>query len=345
MITGAFLLEILLRGLAIGVMAAMALGLRRAAARVRWTAALAALGVSGFAIADCRVLSEASLIPWWGPSLLASGVVGYVWLFVLAVFEDRPMSPRLAGPAALLTALGMGALALRLEPLALLRDMVSAALALHALSLVLRSWRGDLIEARRRLRAPFFAAVTVYIVAETAMDALGRNGFSLPWSELASAALLALLCLGAAAVFLDDSQGLFGPPAVRRARSAPDADLAALARAMDVEQAWRTEGLTVAALASSVGVPEHRLRRRIHDELGFRNFAAFVNSRRIEAAKAALAEPTLARGTIAALAFDLGFGSLGPFNRAFKEATGLTPRQWREQACAGESFAEIANTA
>jgi AraC-like DNA-binding protein len=95
---------------------------------------------------------------------------------------------------------------------------------------------------------------------------------------------------------------------------------------------WRREGLTIGDLAAEVGVPEHRLRPLINDHLGFRNFAAFVNAHRIEAAKTLLGDPAQARQTVAAIAFDLGFGSLGPFNRAFKEVAGITPTQWRRQA-------------
>jgi AraC-like DNA-binding protein len=60
-----------------------------------------------------------------------------------------------------------------------------------------------------------------------------------------------------------------------------------------------------------------------------------VNSYRIEAAKRRLADPAEARSTVAAIAFDLGYGSLGPFNRAFRIATGSTPTEWRREALAG----------
>src|SRR5262249_54345619 len=95
---------------------------------------------------------------------------------------------------------------------------------------------------------------------------------------------------------------------------------------------WRREGLTIGALADELATPEHRLRRLINDHLGARNFAAFVNAHRIAAAKALLADPTNARKSVSAIAFDLGFGSLGPFNRAFKEVAGVTPTEFRKAA-------------
>jgi AraC-like DNA-binding protein len=94
------------------------------------------------------------------------------------------------------------------------------------------------------------------------------------------------------------------------------------------------ESIGVRVLADEVGLPEHRLRRLINGSLGFRNFSDFLNARRIEAAMVALSSPDDTRASISALAFDLGYASLGPFNRAFKEATGLTPSAWRIQTLA-----------
>jgi AraC-like DNA-binding protein len=123
-----------------------------------------------------------------------------------------------------------------------------------------------------------------------------------------------------------------GAPAVDARIPVADRPLAAsLAAAMDAD-IWRREGLTIGALAADLGAPEHRLRRLINDALGHRNFADFLNARRIEAAKAALADPARAREPVSAIAFDLGYSSLGPFNRAFKEATGQTPTEWRKGA-------------
>ncbi len=46
-------------------------------------------------------------------------------------------------------------------------------------------------------------------------------------------------------------------------------------------------------------------------------------------AKAALADPAQAEVPVITIAMDAGFQSLGPFNRAFKAVTGVTPTEYR----------------
>ena len=64
-------------------------------------------------------------------------------------------------------------------------------------------------------------------------------------------------------------------------------------------------------------------------QLGYRNFNVFLNNHRIEEAKAALSDPTQAEVPVITIAMDAGFQSLGPFNRAFKATTGVTPTEYR----------------
>ena len=97
---------------------------------------------------------------------------------------------------------------------------------------------------------------------------------------------------------------------------------------------YRRDGLTIGELAHGLGVPEYRLRRIINGGLGHRNFAAYLNSHRLAEAKAALADPGQAEVPVLTIALDAGFGSLGPFNRAFKAETGLTPTAFRRAALA-----------
>jgi AraC-like DNA-binding protein len=66
------------------------------------------------------------------------------------------------------------------------------------------------------------------------------------------------------------------------------------------------------------------LRRLINGELGFRNFTAFLNSYRLAEVRDVLADPDQREVPILTIALDAGFGSLGPFNRAFREAEAMT---------------------
>ncbi len=331
------LLEALFRGVAIGALAVMALGLwRSGAGPARLGGVLLCVGVTAYALNSSQPLFEALGWAAYPVRFAALGGAGMFWLFVVTLFEDRPVSPLTLAPWAILTALGLVGVittAPTQNYVWVVHNLVEAVFAIHALAVIVRSWRGDLVEARRRLRGPFLTVVAVFVLTLSAIEVGQSLGVDPWWYDLASGVALAIFSVAGTAVFLQARAELFGAAA-----AAPVADDLALAdrAAMDKlngvmgeGEAWRREGLTIGALADEVGVPEHRLRRLINDRLGHRNFAAFVNARRIEAAKAQLRDPTHAQRSVSAIAFDLGFGSLGPFNRAFKEATGLTPSEWR----------------
>ena len=82
------------------------------------------------------------------------------------------------------------------------------------------------------------------------------------------------------------------------------------------------EGLTIGGLAEKLNMPEHRLRVLINKGLGYRNFPAFLNDHRIAAAKQWLSDPSRGREQIIQIAYGLGYASLAPFNRAFREEGG-----------------------
>jgi AraC-like DNA-binding protein len=87
-------------------------------------------------------------------------------------------------------------------------------------------------------------------------------------------------------------------------------------------------------LAARLGEQEYRLRRVINRAMGHRNFAQFLNSYRLAEVKQALADPAQREVPILTIALDAGFGSLGPFNRAFREAEGMTPSEYRSRTLA-----------
>ena len=98
---------------------------------------------------------------------------------------------------------------------------------------------------------------------------------------------------------------------------------------MGVDCVYRDPELSLASLAQRAGLPEHRLRELIHRELGYRNFPAFVNEHRLQEVERKLADPAFDRRPILTLALEAGFGSIGPFNRAFRERYAMTPTEFR----------------
>ncbi len=336
----ALVYELLLRGIAIGALASTAAGIWRAGpGRPVSVAALGlCVSIAGYAIESSTIARHAL-----GPVAEFANIVsfsgaGFVWLLIVTLFEDRRINAVTLAPATVLTAWGLVGLAVPQGGLAerifASHHIMQAALALHALAIIARGWRGDLVEARRRARGPFLAMVAFYTLTLSSVQTAEIFGLVVAYADLTAALALALLCFTGAVLFLRARGELLGAatgasPSKDSAESVDQPTLDKLDACMAIAEAWRREGLTIGALAEEVGVPEHRLRRLINDHLGFRNFAAFVNARRIEAAKALLTDPVQSRTTISAIAFDLGFGSLGPFNRAFKDATGVTPTEFR----------------
>ncbi len=351
MIDSVTLIDVFIRGLAVGAMLVTPLAVLRSPVTrdIKIATVLLGLSTSAWLVTESRILCAAfgnSLLLW----LPAMPIGALFWLFVLCVFEDRRLSWMLFSPALLLLATGvpmqLGPPAVA-EPLWLLRNVLSGLLAVHACVVVLRGWRGDLVEGRRRSRAIIVTLIGLYAIMEASISILHRVNPDGPWLTVAvgepiGGAMIAGLIMAVAGLFLQARPALFG--ASRRIELATDSRAEAMDRiaierlqATMAAEGWRREGLTIGDLAAELDIPEHRLRRLINQRLGHRNFADFVNGQRIEAAKRRLADPEEARTTVAAIAFDLGFGSLGPFNRAFRAATGATPTEWRRQALARTS--------
>ena len=339
-------LELGLRGVAIGAFAATgaALAASRKMTPTRWVGVLlmACAIAHGF---ESHFYYTAhrhfSLLTWF----LSSMAAGVFWLFCSVLFEDEPKIPawRFAVPG-IVVALWLPGAFLPPSPARAVAWWIFAAsslvIHLHILLMTWRGWRIDLVERRRHLRAPIAAAATGYMLVQTLCDFGLGEGPMLP--SLIQAVALAALGVGSALallraepVLVQASPAAGEPPVVRPVETldltpADRLVLARLDKAMNENEVWRGEDLSIGALAALVGAPEHRLRKLINGVLGHRNFADYVNGRRIEAAKVALADPEQALKSVSTIAFELGFASLGPFNRAFRAATGVTPTAWRQ---------------
>lgn len=349
-------LEILIRGLAAGAMLATGLALlaggRRSPART--AGAVFCFAAASFALHSQGPETRALGIlrgPVW---LLSAGGTGYLWLFAVTLFEDRPFGgDRLVPPAALT---GLAAVAASLpretaDGVWVAHNLLEIGLVAHVLWVVWRDIGGDLVEARRTLRVPFLALLAVFAALFSGLEIAGYLGARAAWAGLLQATALAALAFAGAAVLLVPRTDLFEPPArpvPRAARGAAPVPISprdrpaleALRDLMASGDLWRREGLTIGQLAAALGTQEHRLRRLINGALGYRNFSAFLNARRIEAAREALADPSRASDSISEIAFGLGYSSLGPFNRAFKQATGETPSAYRARALGSAAIPE-----
>ena len=235
-----------------------------------------------------------------------------------------------------------------------------------ALVAALVHWRVDLVEARRQLRGFIVGTGVAYTLVMLAARLSSPRG---RLSDVAASVDVALLLAMVAVVTLRllvlgrmdlfpvaapalppgvPAQPLPAPPLPGQpVPSAPPASLAdtaddpaqarlaaTLQRLMAEGHAYRSEDLTVASLAQRLAVPEYRLRRLINQRLGHRNFSTYVNGWRLAEVRAVLADPARSAVPVLTVALDAGFQSIGPFNRAFKTATGLTPTEFRRQQLA-----------
>ncbi len=202
------------------------------------------------------------------------------------------------------------------------------------------AWRGregDLVEGRRRLRLRMIGAVGATVVLIAIIEVAVQQAGAPHWLNTLVGIGIVFLVFGfCSAMFATRQTDLFGTP-VRATDPAPspvrdDDPLAArLLAHMTSAMPHRDETLTIAKLAAQLGDPEYRLRRIVNGALGHRNFAAFLNGYRLAEVKAALADHDQREVPILTIALDAGFGSLGPFNRAFRETEGMTPSAWRAE--------------
>jgi len=196
---------------------------------------------------------------------------------------------------------------------------------------------GDLDLRRRQLRQWFVPVVSIYLAAVLVTQAIVMfQGGSTPRTLV----LLNLVVIDvAAAIALSTFVQLRVvnwiaavdiPPAVALSRL-EESVLERLNRRFVAERLYAREALTIAQLATLLGTQEHVLRRVINQGLGFRNFNDFLHTHRVKEAAGRLGDPQLRRIPVLTIALEVGYGSIGPFNRAFKERFGVTPTEYRRQ--------------
>lgn len=355
--------DLLLRGAVGGVLTFHLVQLSLPGPRVAARTALAVFTLSLVGYLFCQRAELLFALP--RPLVLAMlalcvSSTGWLWLSARGLFDDRfaLSAIMLAGPLGLV-ALGLAANVPRVEagiaglgdpgatPLSHAHAVAMLAFTAAALWEVARGWRDDLVEPRRSARRWIALCIGLYAAVALIVELALRG-------RTVGALLPALHVLGIGAVALGlavlvarrSLAAILGQP-----RSVPDSEtpvaartpsaaetptakpvspaLARLAQAMSEEHAYRREGLTLAALAQTLDMGEASLRALINQELGYRNFNDFLHHYRLQEAAGRLVTEDL---PILTIALDVGYGSIGPFNRAFRQRFGMTPTEYRAAA-------------
>jgi AraC-like DNA-binding protein len=356
--------DLLLRGAVGGVLVFHVLHLALPGPRPAVRAALAVFTLSLIAYLFCQRAELLFELP--RPLALVTVALcvsstAWLWLAARALFDDRFAFtlPLVAGALGLM-ALGLWENVPRLDAA---RDAQSDPGAswlthLHAVAMlgftaaalweVIRGWSDDLVEPRRAARRWVALGIGVYAAVALIVELAVRArpiGALLPALHVLGIGSIALaLAVLVARRSLDVILGLPVPPTTleapsvtqeaprpldTRVSSPPSPALTRLTRAMTEDRAYRREGLTLAALAENLNLGEAALRSLINQELGYRNFNDFLHHYRLQEATARLTGEDL---PILSIALDCGYGSIGPFNRAFRQRFGMTPTEYRAAA-------------
>ncbi len=293
------------------------------------------------------------------------------WWLVRSAFDDRVDVPWPAwAAAAAMVAAGLlggpvGAeISLSGDGPHALQKVIAAGFVAAGLWRLWRSGAHDLVAGRRRLRGWLLAYIGAHGLAILGVELWLRGARAPLWLDAWNVAAIGLALAVALALMLGFRatavETLFGAEQQRRdsagggeapatAASAAVAETAQAENIVDIDEApwlerldllmsrervYREPELSVAGLATRMGLPEYRLRELINRRLGFRNFPAFVNAHRLCEVESRLADPACDRRPILTLALEAGFGSIGPFNRAFRERHGMSPTEFRSRRSA-----------
>jgi len=216
-------------------------------------------------------------------------------------------------------------------------SLLSSTVLLLTLVEACLGYRSDLPQRERRFRIGFVTGYSSLL----AVAVLWLNGAPEgSWAEQVSAQikmLCAILAIGLG-IWSWRFRRLHPLPRPKRRQrrtikvSSEDQALAdRIMQRLEREKLYLEPDLKLADFSRRIGETSHRVSASITGVLGFPNFNALINQFRINAAKQELQSPETREKSILAIAFDVGFSSIGPFNRAFKRETGTTPSAFRSK--------------
>jgi AraC-like DNA-binding protein len=339
-------LDIALRGATVALLLVLAASLFRGFGTVLAGRLAAAFALGSVAHAVSYSIGSTSQVTIAHAPLIAlsTGNVVVFWLFTRALFDE---TFRLRAWHGLVWAAVVAfsfvncmwlAPASGVQPSIIAINLIALGFIALAVTQTISSWSADLVERRRGVRVVIVGAAALYGGLNAILQILWSGGGTELANTVNSAALAAVVAAISFAMMRVDGAELFPVmPAVEAEVVGPQVSdsgadqklVDALMRLMADERIYRHENISIGTLATKLKIPEYRLRRLINQRLGYRNFNVFLNAHRIAEAKAARADPSQAEVPVITIAMDAGFQSLGPFNRAFKATTGVTPSEYR----------------
>ncbi|WP_448547502.1 helix-turn-helix domain-containing protein [Thalassotalea fusca] len=239
--------------------------------------------------------------------------------------------------------------------------VIEGLVLLHILLVTLKGFNDDLVDSRRTTRKIFIIGVNIYLIFIISLELIDAPLRDFPIFSVSHALLFVLSIWGLSvylfrhaaqhinelevfnsdAPFLDagnverdnNERLLLKSDTNNKPNGIPLVFAPEYKKLLSLMESggFQATGLTITSLAEQLALPEHQLRMLINRHMGFRNFSEFLNSYRIPAACQQLADTEQLRKPILTIALELGYGSVGPFNRAFKQQMGKTPKEFRQQ--------------
>lgn len=274
-------------------------------------------------------------------AIAGSATCGWSWLLARSLFRPADKG-RQSWPLALVLAMIAVEAVLylsdqRTTPLARMagnvETLVSSTLLSLAMIAPLADMSRNMIRAELRFRAIFALGYAgLLAVAVIGIDGASPGSGIDVWSSTVKTACAMAAMVGAGmAVGYRHLHPLTDPRGRKLCERAADTDGLSerLIATISDEAVYTLPNLRVADVARQLGEAEYKVTQRITGTLGFRNFNHMVNKVRITAAQRKFSDAAFDRLPVLTIALDCGFGSIGPFNRAFKAETGMTPMQFR----------------
>ena len=291
----------------------------------------------------------------WQPlvGVTSSSISGLFMLYCFLIFQEAHRFPRALAAAFLLQVfaeLALMIISLRTEGqggslfngIAFVLDLMQLGFVGLAIYWTLSGWSADLVEDRRVFRWFVIgvqgALIFFVLFLESFVFDDGAQAFV--GVQAITVYSIAALALGMLLVSMKfDYVSL--SQAIRKVTERESAPTESTNAPFDIDGfnvafregfLYREAGLTIAVLATKLGLPEYKLRAFIHQELGFRNFNAMLHVYRVAEACEILSDAKKANLPVLTVALSVGYQSITPFNNAFRELKGMTPSEFRKQA-------------